>query len=76
MKKNEYQEVICAFAKNLKKNRLSKKISQEELALLTGLDRTYISKIERQKANPSLKTICLIAQELDISFLQLFSKGE
>jgi len=48
-------------------------ISQEELAFQSGLDRTYISGIERGTRNPSLKNIEKIAKALKISPAELFS---
>ncbi len=39
-------------------------ISQEKLGELTGLDRTYISGIERGKRNPSLRNIDKLAKAL------------
>lgn len=41
--------------------------SQEKLGELTGLDRTYISGIERGVRNPSLKNIEKIAKALDVN---------
>lgn len=49
------------------KIRESRKIlgwSQEELGFRTGLDRTYISGIERGERNPSLNNIEKIAKAL------------
>lgn len=40
-------------------------ISQEELAFRAGLDRTYVSGIERGRRNPSLKSMQRIAAQLD-----------
>lgn len=48
-------------------------LSQEELALRAGLDRTYVSGIERSRRNPSLKSMQRIAAELDASLDQVFA---
>ena len=45
------------LGKILQEERKAKKISQEKLAKLTGLDRTFISLIENGKRNPSFTTI-------------------
>ncbi len=37
-------------------------LSQETLSLITDIDRTYIVKIEKGKANPSIKVIRKIAR--------------
>lgn len=47
-------------------------ISQEKLALLSGLDRTYISGIERGKRNPSILSLQKIINVLEINFEDLF----
>lgn len=52
------------LAANVKRRRLSLGLSQEELALRAGIDRTYASQIERAIANPSLAIICAIADEI------------
>jgi transcriptional regulator with XRE-family HTH domain len=52
--------------------RESAEVSQEELALRAGLDRTYVSGIERGRRNPSLKSMQRLAAELAISLDQVF----
>ena len=47
-------------------------ISQEELAFRAGLDRTYVSGIERGRRNPSMKSMQRVAAELDITLDQVF----
>jgi transcriptional regulator with XRE-family HTH domain len=47
-------------------------LSQEEFAARCGLDRTYISGIERGRRNPSLRNIRKIAIELSVSLSELF----
>ena len=54
------------FGKIILKYRNEKKISQEMLATLSELDRTYISLLERGKRNPTLKTIFKLAEALDV----------
>lgn len=46
--------------------RKSKELSQEALADLCDLDRTYISGIERKKRNLSIRNIQRIAEALDV----------
>lgn len=48
------------------------RISQEELAHRAGLDRTYISGIERGRRNPSLLTIERMAKTLGVEVEVLF----
>ncbi|HUD10653.1 MAG TPA: helix-turn-helix transcriptional regulator [Candidatus Saccharimonadales bacterium] len=46
-------------------------LSQEKLGELTGLDRTYISDIERGVRNPSLKSLQKLAKALTVSISDL-----
>jgi transcriptional regulator with XRE-family HTH domain len=61
------------FGKILQEERKGKKISQEKLAKLTGLDRTFISLIENGKRNPTFTTILKICSALEINPSDLFS---
>lgn len=54
------------LADNIRELRLSKELSQEELADLCGLHRTYISDIERGNRNVSIDNIEKIAKGLDV----------
>lgn len=54
------------LAYNIKLFRFEKKISQEELAFLCELDRTYISAVERCIWNVSLGNIEKIAEALKV----------
>ena len=61
------------FGKIIQQERKAKKISQDKLAKLTGLDRTFISLIENGKRSPTLSTILKISSALDIAPSELFS---
>lgn len=50
-------------------------LSQEELALRSELDRTYISMLERNLKNPTLTTLIKIAKSLSISPSTLFTRS-
>lgn len=64
--------VSVAFGKAIKQERIKKGITQEELADRCGLDRTYISRIERGFKNPTLSVVWDVATiGLEISFLSL-----
>ena len=65
-------DILKVFAKNLKKYRMQSGLSQEEFAEKTGLHRTYISAVEREKRNISLDNIQKIASALGIDSYQLF----
>ncbi|MGA2918704.1 helix-turn-helix domain-containing protein [Methanoregula sp.] len=61
------------FGRMLQEERKAKKISQEKLAKLAGLDRTFISLIENGKRSPTFSTILKICSALDIAPSELFS---
>lgn len=64
-------DIEKAFGQILKQERIKKAFSQEELAYLSDLDRTFISMLERGKRQPSLKTIFVLTSALGIRPSQL-----
>jgi transcriptional regulator with XRE-family HTH domain len=63
---------LAQFGECLRNARKNKGLSQEKLAELANLDRTYISLLERGKRNPSLVCITYLCKALDISLSELF----
>ena len=59
-------DLIQVFAANVKKYRLLQSLSQEALAEIAGLHRTYISLVERGRRNISIKNIEKIALALEV----------
>lgn len=55
-----------AFGKVLREHRMAAGLSQEALALECGLDRTYISLLERGLRQPTLSTVFALAQVLNV----------
>ena len=66
-------ELVRIFAKNLRYLRSQLGHSQEELAQIAGLHRTYISSLERGERNVSLKNIERLANALDVEPWQLLT---
>lgn len=56
--------IQCAFGLVLRRARKEAKLSQEDLALASGLDRTFISLLERGLRQPTLTTLFAIATSL------------
>jgi predicted transcriptional regulator len=54
MNNSELTLITLIIADNIKHLRAELGISQEELAHRAGVDRTFLSRIERAQANPSL----------------------
>ena len=65
------QDIKVRFGKRVKELRLHKAISQEKLAELADLDRTYIPGIEAGKRNVSLEVIEKIAKAFSMSVSEL-----
>ena len=65
-----------AFGQSLRYFRTNFKISQERLSQESGLDRSYISLLERGLRQPSLNTILQISKALNISSVELIKKVE
>ena len=59
------------IAKKIREIRLKKGVSQEKLASLCNLDRTYISSIERGNRNISIKVLEKISIALNVKISEL-----
>lgn len=52
--------------------RMERKISQEELAFRSNINKNYLSDVERGTRNPTLKVVAKIAKGLNITIEELF----
>jgi transcriptional regulator with XRE-family HTH domain len=59
------------LARNLKRLRQERGLTQEELADLAGLNRNYIGMIERQENAATVDTLEALAKALQIAPVQL-----
>lgn len=59
------------FARNLKRFRSARGLSQEALADCAGIDRTYVSALEREVYSVSLDTIEKLAKSLEVDPFEL-----
>jgi transcriptional regulator with XRE-family HTH domain len=60
-------ELKKLLSQNIKDRRALLGLSQEKLAFLAGIDRTYMSEVERELANPTIEVLLKIANALDSS---------
>ena len=74
MQKN--QHFLFCIGDTLYYFRKKENITQEKLAELTNLHRTYISDIERGQKNVTVKNLFMICSALNISLSEFFSKVE
>lgn len=65
-----------AFAKVLRKVRKQAGLTQEQLANSAGVDRTYISLVERGINQPSIRILFKLAAALDVSPTELINLTE
>jgi len=65
-KSREKKEFAKRLANRVKELRLSKKLTQEELAHRAGYYRTYVGHIETATYSPSAHTIWRLAKAMDI----------
>jgi transcriptional regulator with XRE-family HTH domain len=63
------------LADNVRSLRLEKNLSQEGLAEICGLHRTYVGSVERGERNVTLSTLELLSRGLGIGVPELLSKG-
>ena len=66
-------EASKAFGLAVRKLRIAKDLTQEELGFESGLTRAYISSIELDQKLPSITTIAKLAQALELSLSELMS---
>jgi transcriptional regulator with XRE-family HTH domain len=67
-----------AFAANLRRLRHEKGISQDDLAYGAGINRSYMSKLEKGASYPGLEIIAKLATVLDVEpaeLIEIASRG-
>ena len=66
-----HKHILEKFGQKLQKTRKSKGVTQEELAVMIAMDRTYIGLIERGDRNPTVRTLYKIAKALKVDSSEL-----
>ena len=72
MDNQDKKSILISFGGNLRKLRLAKGLTQEQLANELGIEISQISRIERGVINTSVTTLYAIAKTLKIDVSQLF----
>lgn len=67
---------LRAFGSVVREARLRRGLSQERLGLRCGLDRTYVSGIERGVRNPTLTVVHRLAQGLGTTASTLLADAD
>jgi transcriptional regulator with XRE-family HTH domain len=63
-------------ARNIRRLRVGKGISQEALAVDAGIDRTYVSRLERGLENPTVAVLERLAGALNCEAADLLDKAK
>jgi putative transcriptional regulator len=74
--KSWYEHIGHCLGQAIVSRRKRLNMSQEDLAEKSGVDRAFISSIERSKRNPSFKTMASIAHGLRMRFARLVDNSE
>jgi transcriptional regulator with XRE-family HTH domain len=70
------ETLLRRFGRVVRRRREAAGVSQETLAELAGLHRTYVSHLECGKRNPSLSVIAKLAAGLETSMASLVAEVE
>lgn len=65
-------DVLVKFGQKVRLERQKRRLSQEKLAELADVHRTYIGMIERAEKNITLTNVAKLATALDITLEELF----
>ena len=60
------EQISTVFGQVLREQRISRELSQEELALAADVDRTFVSQMERGIRQPTITTLMKLAGALGI----------
>ena len=69
-------DITVAFGKVLQSFRAASGLSQEDLADRAGVDRTFVSRLERGVRQPTITTLIALGQALGVSAAELTRETE
>ncbi|MBX3575475.1 MAG: helix-turn-helix transcriptional regulator [Mesorhizobium sp.] len=65
-------DVRSLVAWNLRRLRVAKNLSQDELALISEVERAYVGHLERGTKNPTIDTLAKLSIALECEIMELF----
>lgn len=68
--------VLTALGDAIRRSRRARGISQEDLAHISAVDRSYMSSIERGVQNPGVISMVRIARAMDMTLTELMAEAE
>lgn len=75
LSRNRQDPALIALGETIRRIRLSKGISQEKLALLAEVDRSYVGRVERGDNNVAVLTLARLTHALGISIAKLMHEA-
>lgn len=66
---------LIALGRAIRETRLAKGISQEKLALMAEVDRSYVGRVERGDNNAAVLTLVRLASALDMTVAKLLQRA-
>lgn len=72
----EITDIGLIFGEILRRHRSAKNLSQEDFADRAGVDRTFVSRLERGIRQPTLTTLLGLGQALGVSAADLAGEAE
>jgi transcriptional regulator with XRE-family HTH domain len=73
---DSHAEIVSQIIRTLREERLKQGISQEGLAMMTGLSRGGVRHVEGGKFHPTLHTLLRIAGALDVNLPTLIADAQ
>jgi transcriptional regulator with XRE-family HTH domain len=66
-------DVVQLLGRNVRRYRKLKGMTQEQLALDAGMERSYVSDLERGQRNPSIRALGRLAEALSVEPRELLN---
>ncbi|WP_332532860.1 helix-turn-helix transcriptional regulator [Massilia sp.] len=76
LSQNRQSAELLALGGAIRRLRMEREVSQEHLALLAGVDRSYLGRVERGDNNPAALTIIKISVALGVTTADLFATAD
>lgn len=67
---------LVSLGAAIRRARLERGLSQEELAHRASIDRSYMSSIERGGQNPGIVSVVRVARAMDMTVTELMAEAE
>ena len=75
LSRNRQDPFLIALGEAIRRIRQAKGLSQERLALLSDVDRSYLGRVERGDNNAALLTLVRIASALEVTVAEIMSEA-